>query len=97
MARKSIEKKPVRFALPARLVRGELVELRDTLLEQFSSASELIIDAVNVLEIDGAGLQLLMGLFKSAKLQSTPVSFAAKSAALEKSISDNRVGDIFGV
>lgn len=97
MAKKPVERKPVRFALPARLIRGELVELRDTLLEQLSGASELTIDAVNVLEIDGAGLQLLMGLYKSGKLQGAPVSFSARSAALEKSISDNRAGDVFGV
>ncbi|MCB0218997.1 MAG: STAS domain-containing protein [Chrysiogenetes bacterium] len=83
------------YALPACLVRGQLDQLRQSLRELIDAEAKIEIDAGNVIEIDAAGLQLLLsgavyarenGKVFSYNLVSDPVREAAKANRLDEDL-----------
>lgn len=79
-------KKQGTCALPARLVREEASALHARLLEHLAEVDAVELDAANVLEADGIGVQLLLSFLKSAKAKGTPVVFLSQSNALAAAI-----------
>lgn len=72
-----------RLALPAALTRGEATALRQALLAALPPAGRLVVDAASVLEVDGAGVQLLLALARSARARRVGVDLVNASPALE--------------
>lgn len=82
---------PTRFALPAAVVRGGLVELREALLAALAASRALVIDAASVLEVDGPGVQLLLALEKEARVRSVELRLINRSDALAEALAGHRV------
>jgi len=83
------------IALPARVIRGDLTGLRRRLLKGLDSKEALRLDAANVLEADGAGVQLLLSFIKTAAERGGPVTVTARSAALAEAIAGHRAEEMW--
>lgn len=86
---------PVRFDLPAALVRDGLAALRTALLDALPPAGALVVDGSNVLEVDGPGVQLLLSLVKSARDRGVAVTVVNRSQTLQRALATMHVADSF--
>lgn len=82
---------PVRFALPASVARGGLVELREALLAVLATSRSLVIDGASVLEVDGPGVQLLLALEREARARDVDFRLINRSDAIADALAANRV------
>ncbi len=86
---------PSNIALPARVVRGDLAGIRRRLLKGLDAKEAPRLDAANVLEADGAGVQLLLSFIKTAAERGNPVTVTARSAALAGAIAGHRAEEMW--
>jgi anti-anti-sigma regulatory factor len=85
------------LVLPSSLTIAEVGELFPTLSERLRQGGELTIDCSEIDAIDGAGLQLLAALNKSAIEQQVSISWQGAADTLQRAITELGLGDLLEV
>jgi anti-anti-sigma regulatory factor len=83
--------------LPSALTIAEVGELYPTMSERLQQGGELTIDCSEVEAIDGAGLQLLAALNKSAIEHQLPIKWQGATATLQRAIAEMGLSDLLEV
>ena len=85
------------FVLPSSLTIAEVGELYPTLAERLQQAGDLEIDCSAVDAVDGAGLQLLAALNRSASERQVSVSWKGATQVLRLAIAELGLSDLLEV
>ncbi len=85
------------FALGDAVVISNVLELQEKIVAAISSQNEIILDGGEVEQIDGTGLQLLVGLMKEANSSKTAVIWKSASDTLCNNAAQLGLVEILGL
>lgn len=86
----------LRLALEGEMTIYRAAEIKQQLLPAFDNAGKIEIDLSNVTEIDGSGLQLMLGAKLESILRDIPLSFTGHSAVVQEVLDLSDLSGFFG-